>query len=662
MNDSFRDFFGFAAWLPFMENCYIYRTYMANLIIMKAKTLNGFLLRGALLGGLLGIFSSSLSAQEKYPVENDLKIISYNIHHGEGLDGKTDYVRIGRLLREHQADVVALQEVDSVTGRSQKKDVLREIAAEALMYPIFAKAIPFDGGSYGIGLLAREHPLSVKRIALPGREEARVLLLAEFADYYIGCTHLSLTPEDQLASLNVIRDVASRLDKPFLLAGDWNAVPGSRMIQEIQKDFTLLNSLKQATYPADKPDSVIDYIALWKATGRSVVRKGGTVLPDTVSSDHRPVMAKVRFLQRADRLFYAEPYLQNPSENGITVMFQTRVMAHCWVEYGTDTLNLKRASALRDGQAVCHDIENKIRLSGLKGGTPYYYRVCAREIGDYQSYSKVFGDTVRSSFYRFCLPASGQKDFTAIVLNDMHVYGRLENKLSEKLDSIPHDFVVFNGDCLPEPADRDEAMENINRLARLFHGSSCPLFFVRGNHEIRNAYSAGMSSLFDNPGGNTYGAFSWGDTRFIVLDCGEDKPDDHWVYYGLNDFSAFREDQAVFLKKELQSRAFLQASCRILINHIPLWGNEDDYVPCQKLWGPILQHAPIDLNLSAHTHHFAYYPKGKVGNPFPVYVGGGYKLDEATCGILQRKGETLTFTVVNLDGKILLKQIFDVKH
>ena len=96
-------------------------------------------------------------------------------------------------------------------------------------------------------------------------------------------------------------------------------------------------------------------------------------------------------------------------------MFQTRAMAHCWVEYGTDTLNLKRAVALRDGQAICHDIENKIVCPDWRAVNRYYYRVCADEIGDYQSYSKAFGDTVRTSFYRFCLPAPGQKDFTAIV-------------------------------------------------------------------------------------------------------------------------------------------------------------------------------------------------------------------------------------------------------
>ena len=76
------------------------------------------------------------------------------------------------------------------------------------------------------------------------------------------------------------------------------------------------------------------------------------------------------------------------------------------VEYGTDTLHLQRAQTLVGGQAACHDIEHKIRLNGLQDGQTYYYRICAREIADYQSYSKTFGDTVRSRFYRFKLPAA----------------------------------------------------------------------------------------------------------------------------------------------------------------------------------------------------------------------------------------------------------------
>lgn len=592
-------------------------------------------------------------AQQKLPQENDLRIISYNIHHGEGLDGKTDYKRIGQMIRNLQADIVALQEIDSVTGRSGHKDVLQEIANEALMYPVFTRAIAYDGGAYGIGLLSKTHPLQIKQFPLPGKEEPRVLLLAEFEEFWIGCTHLSLTPEDQLASLPIIRQFASGIKKPFLLAGDWNALPNDATIREIQKDFVLLNDTEQPTYPADKPKQLLDYIAVWKNTGKYILKKNFSVIPDMQSSDHRPIMAKIRFLQPADRLFYSEPYLQSPTADGITVMFQTRAIAHCWIEYGTDTLNLKKVQALQNGQAVC-DIENKVRLSGLKPATSYYYRLCAREIGDYQAYSKSFGDTVRTSFFSFRLPETNEQDFTAIILNDMHGYGETEKALAEVSKQIRPDFVVFNGDCLPEPASREEAMENINRLARLFNASSLPVFFVRGNHEIRNAYSVGMNSLIDYPDGKTYSAFSWGDTRFIILDCGEDKEDTHKVYAGLNDFSGFREEQTLFLQEELNSKPFKKAKRHILINHIPLWGNYDKYTPCPEMWGPLLKKAQIDINLSAHTHRYAFHPKGsELGNPFPVYIGGGYRLDKATYGILQKKGNTLTFTVENLKGEVL---------
>lgn len=49
-------------------------------------------------------------------------------------------------------------------------------------------------------------------------------------------------------------------------------------------------------------------------------------------------------------------------------------------------------------------------------------------------------------------------------------------------------------------------------------------FFMRGNHEIRNAYSIGLRNHFDYVDNKIYGAFNWGNTRIVMLDCGEDKP------------------------------------------------------------------------------------------------------------------------------------------
>lgn len=604
---------------------------------------------------LLGLWSAGIfsSPAQSLPERRDLTLVTYNIRHGLGLDGRTDYARIGRLLKASGADVVALQEVDSATQRSRGCDVLHEIADEALMYPVFARSMAFDGGAYGVGLLLKEHPLRVERVPLPGREEPRVLLVAELTDCCVACTHLSLTPADQLASLPVIRRVAERYDKPFFLAGDWNALPTDSTLKLLQRDFRLLSAPRTPTYPADRPQQTLDYVALWRPTAKRVALHLAQVLNEPVGSDHRPVAVSVRLLQPVGRVFYGMPYLQRPTSDGVTVMCQTRVPAHVWVEFGTDTLHLQRAQTLVDGQAKCHEVLHRVRLDGLEGGRTCYYRVCAREIADNQAYSKTLGDTVRSRFYRFTPPSPRGTDFTALVLNDLHLVARDEAALAQVARSVKPDFICFNGDCLPEPATREEAVRHVQRLVKLFDGAQVPLCFIRGNHEIRNAYSSGMPELFDYPGGHSYGAFSWGDTRLVVLDCGEDKPDTHWVYYGLNDFQQFREEQRTFLQQEMRQRAFRRAARRVLLCHIPLWGNSDAYQPCPALWGDVLRRARFDVELSAHTHQFAYYPKDSIGNPFPVCIGGGP--GAVTYMLLQKRGRQLSLTVKDLQGRVLRK-------
>jgi len=143
-----------------------------------------------------------------------------------------------------------------------------------------------------------------------------------------------------------------------------------------------------------------------------------------------------------------------------------------------------------------------------------------------------------------------------------------------------------------------------------------------------------------------------------MLDCGEDKPDDQWVYYGLNDFTRFRKDQAAFLKKETASKEFKSATRRVLIHHIPVYGmRELAFVPCRDEWGNILAKTPFSICLNAHTHSFNHIAKGKDGNNFPVVVGGGSNERSATVSILQKKGKQMTLSVLNTNGETLLKLI-----
>lgn len=585
--------------------------------------------------------------------QNTLKLMSYNIKNANGMDNVCNFQRIANVINNTSPDVVAIQEVDSMTNRSGQKYVLGEIAERTQMHGYFAPAIDYDGGKYGIGLLTKQVPLRLQSLPLPGREEARTLILAEFTDYIYCCTHMSLTEEDRMKSLELVKAFTSSSTKPLFLAGDMNAEPESGFIKKLQKDFQILSNPKQHTFPAPDPKETIDYIATLKQNAKGFAVISAKVINEPMASDHRPILVELRTAEKADKIFRMKPYLQNPVGNGITVMWETTVPAYCWVEYGTDTTQLKRARTIVDGQVVCNNYLHKIRIDGLQPGQKYYYRVCSQEILLYQAYKKVFGNTAQSAFSEFTLPATDTDSFTAVVFNDLHQHTQTFRALCQQIKNVNYDFVVFNGDCVDDPVDHNQATSFISELTEGVCGGRIPTFFMRGNHEIRNAYSIGLRDHYDYVGDRTYGSFNWGDTRIVMLDCGEDKPDDHWVYYGLNDFTQLRNEQVDFLKKELSSKEFKKAGKRVLIHHIPLYGNDGKNL-CANLWTKLLEKAPFNISLNAHTHKYAYHPKGELGNNYPVIIGGGYKMDGATVMILEKKKDELRVKVLNAKGKILL--------
>ena len=222
--------------------------------------------------------------------QTPVQVMTYNVRHCADMDLVLDYDRTAAVIIQHQPDVVALQELDSMTGRSERHYQLGELASRAQYHPVFGSAIEYDGGKYGVGILTREHPLSTRRIPLPG-EEPRMLLMVELQDYVIACTHLDLEEEQRLASVPLIVEEAQRWQKPFILAGDWNDTLESQLLQEMTKYFTI-HSGNEATYPADEPQECIDYIATFK--GRVAETIESRVIDEPAASDHRPVMVRMQ--------------------------------------------------------------------------------------------------------------------------------------------------------------------------------------------------------------------------------------------------------------------------------------------------------------------------------------------------------------------------------
>lgn len=235
---------------------------------------------------LLGLIVSMYSCARK------LTVMSYNVHHCEGMDNKVDEERIARIISVNQPDVVAIQELDSVTKRCPAYQ-LQVLGEKTGMYYTYAKSIDYGGGKYGIGILSKERPICVKRIPLPGAEP-RVLLICEFHDYYYACTHLCLKAVNRIKSLSIILQQAELADKPFFIAGDWNALPQEEFIQGMNHHFDYISNKQISTFPSDHPKRCIDYIAFYRASiKKSIKVKKYTVLSEPVASDHCPIKATV---------------------------------------------------------------------------------------------------------------------------------------------------------------------------------------------------------------------------------------------------------------------------------------------------------------------------------------------------------------------------------
>lgn len=205
------------------------------------------------------------------------------------MDNKTDYERIITVFRNTKADFIALQEVDSVTRRSDSIDVLRLLSSKLNMHELYGAAISFQGGKYGVGIMSKKKAINHYTIPLPGKEEKRVLLIAEFKKHVIFCTHLSLTETDRNASAKIINEEAKKFNKPIYLLGDFNAEPGSETIKLLNEQWQLL-STPNPTFPADNPIKCIDYIF-----GRNIkkAKANSIVIEEPIASDHRPVFVEM---------------------------------------------------------------------------------------------------------------------------------------------------------------------------------------------------------------------------------------------------------------------------------------------------------------------------------------------------------------------------------
>lgn len=225
--------------------------------------------------------------------QDTLRIMSYNIRNCRGLDNIYDIQRTADVIRNSDADIIAIQEVDSVTRRSKGVDIADTLAILCKMHAYYSTAIEYDGGKYGVAILSRKKAIATYRAALPGREEKRTILIAEYPELTFACTHLSLNEEDRMASLEIIDSIAKEYKKPFIIAGDLNDTPQSPFIKELSRNWKIIAPNEEPTFPADKPNVTIDYIAAIKECEGDIESVYSKVIEEPTVSDHRPIVTTI---------------------------------------------------------------------------------------------------------------------------------------------------------------------------------------------------------------------------------------------------------------------------------------------------------------------------------------------------------------------------------
>jgi len=227
-----------------------------------------------------------------------VRVLSYNIHHGEGTDGRVDLKRLAKVILSVRPDVVGLQEVDVGTERTHRTDQAEELARLTGMQAAFGSNLKFEGGDYGNVILSRfpiksqkNHPLPNPTSGEPrGALEVELSLgeIDEGASLRFVSTHFDHRGQAsrEAAAREINRLFGTADADPVVLVGDLNAVPDSETLDILRQQWV---DASREIQVVGRPERQIDYVLCRPASQWKVVEV--RVLNERVASDHRPVLA-----------------------------------------------------------------------------------------------------------------------------------------------------------------------------------------------------------------------------------------------------------------------------------------------------------------------------------------------------------------------------------
>jgi endonuclease/exonuclease/phosphatase family metal-dependent hydrolase len=241
--------------------------------------------------------------------EFPLRVMTYNIQSGHGsLDGTA------AAIRAESPDIVGLQEVDvHWADRSKFEDQATLLGEKLGMHVVFAPiySLPSEKPGdphreFGVALLSRFPIVSssnriITRLSTQ-EQNPTPRLMPGLLDVIVDVggtrvrilnTHLDYRADPSVRTQQVVEIVQylAQGSGPTILMGDLNAESTARELEPLLSrlhDSWSVNSSSGLTYPAEDPKKRIDFVL----TSREFRARSAKV-PETLASDHRPVVAEL---------------------------------------------------------------------------------------------------------------------------------------------------------------------------------------------------------------------------------------------------------------------------------------------------------------------------------------------------------------------------------
>lgn len=325
------------------------------------------------------------------------------------------------------------------------------------------------------------------------------------------------------------------------------------------------------------------------------------------------------------------PWICDMDSTGVTIVWVTDVPGISYVEMATDSTDhfysktRKRYYAAEAGRRILTDSVHCVRIRGLKPDSKYRYRVVTQALKDWCNDDWVtlgglaWSDVWKKKPYEFKTYPAKPREITFLVLNDIHERPQFMKELCKNVDLKKLDFVLLNGDMSNRIRSQKHIMDAYLDTCVSMFATDVPLFFNRGNHELRGEFADYLNRYFPTNNGKYYRLQHVADVDFLFIDSGEDKPDADLEYCGIVECDQYREEQERWLRS-LQEEKKIGKYPIVVFSHMPpTLKNWHGPLHMQETLTPELNKMNVSVMLSGHLHRFDYQEPNEVIN-FPNLV------------------------------------------